>query len=299
MAPGFAKKNYSQIYQELGEAQSWLKWLNIKTENTRFEEIIQNVQRINDKFIKDPSSVISGDIDIETFWYSLTDAYSIIKVYESMKSLKSDKIPRKKLKDSLHGPLLPNEEVPSKGNVNSRNLFFELELAANLMKSNISVIGFEDVTFAFEGYRFCVQCKRLLSKNNIAHNIKHAYDQLNKPLSEDEKCRGIIALSIEKLFDIDELVLDVENTEQAEELVNKTLDNFRKQYDCYWKNFLNIRFICVILAYKSLMMVKTSGIHSLIYMLDFIPLQPHPQLQFADSWLIKSLESQLGASCTE
>ena len=93
MTLGFSKKTYSQIYQELGEARSWLASLNIRTVNTRFEEILQNVQVINERYSKDPSSVISGNIDIETFWYSLTDAYSIIDVYESLKTLKSDKRP--------------------------------------------------------------------------------------------------------------------------------------------------------------------------------------------------------------
>jgi len=294
----FRKKTYSQIYQGLCEVQSWLTSLNIKTANTRFEEIVENARVINERHSKDPSSVISGDISIDRFWYCLTDAYTFLDLYEGLRTLKSHEIPKGKLRDSLQGPLLPKDEVPGRENVNSRNIFFELELAARFMKSGIRVIGFDDIEFDFEGYRFCVQCKRLLSKDNIAHNIHEAYDQLSNHLSGSEKCRGMIGLSIEKLFNLDELVLDAKSPVEAEMRANKILDDFRRQHHHIWNQFLNIKFTGVILAFKCLVFAKSNNIHSFAYKLDFVPLPLHPRLQLADNWLIKGLGKRLGATFT-
>lgn len=210
----FKKKNYAELCRELKEVQSWLGSLEIDTAGTRLEEIINNLEWIIERYNRDPAGGISSkpdEIDIEKFWYCMTDAYSFIDVYGALKTLKSHLLPRRKLKEALSGPLLPRAEAPGTENVNSRNIFFELELAARLMRRGIRVTGFEDVQFSFEGYPFCVQCKRLLSKANMKHNIDKAYDQVKKALSDHNNARGVIALSIEKLWKIDGLVLDVQS----------------------------------------------------------------------------------------
>ena len=205
-------------------------------------------------------------------------------------------MPRRKLKEALSGPLLSRNEVPDTENVNSRNIFFELDLAARLMNQGIKVTGFEDVQFDYEGYTFCVQCKRLLSEANIKHNIAKAYDQVQKALSVHKKTRGIIALSIEKLWKIDGLVLDVQSPAEAGMRISHDLDKFRREHSHLWDGFLNINVVGIILSFKCLAFPNQKGLHSFAHRLDFVQFPFVRQFQLADTLLMERLQKKLGAT---
>lgn len=236
------------ILDELQKVKSWFDQIKITTEGTRFEDILNNF--INIVKYKQESSVNDyiKDYGFENYFYSALDALAFIDVYKGLSHYKGS-LPKKKLKESLSGPLIPRNEILGDKNVNSRNTFFELEVASKLMLNDIQVIGFDDVNCNFENYRFFFECKRLLSKSNIESNINYAYTQLSRKL-KNQNDRGIIALTFDKAYGFEGMLLDTSNFNDIEKKLNELGNIFIKENYPIWRSFNNKQIIGIILFIK-------------------------------------------------
>lgn len=286
--------SYQKLYDELINTKKWLNSKRINTINTRFEEILNTVKEINEHYKSNTLNSIIEKKGNEQLWFSLLESNAFTLIYESFKDLKDHDLPRNKLRCSLQGPFLPREEVTGESNVNNRNLLFELELAAKLKSKGIDITGFDDIKFYHDSVEFVVECKRISSKKSVKSNISKAHDQIKQSMKNKNNIKGIIALSVEKLFKTDEYILKVETEDEIKDKVSQILNYFIRENKKYWDNIIDIRIVSIFIVLKFIAIIKskrnmlTSG-----FQIDIVPLCSPQSLQFCDYNLLMSLGKQL------
>ncbi len=236
------------ILDNLTEVEKWLIDIKISITGTRFEEIL-NYFKLIVKYKQETS--IENFIKIygfEIYLYTMNDAISFIDIYKGF-SIKKGSLPIKKIRECIKGPLIPRNEILGDANVNSRNIFFELELCSKMIRNGISITGFNDININFEFYNIFIECKRLLSLSNISNNIKIAYEQLSKKLLHKND-RGIIALTFDKAFNLDDKCYEASSLNDIDIQLNNFGNIFMKNHSHCWNSFLNIKIIGIILLIK-------------------------------------------------
>lgn len=281
-----------QLKDDLAGVRYWLISNKIKLENSRFEQIYNNfieiIEYSNQKKINEYVKLYGFD----TYLYSSLDAFSYIEIYRALS--KQTNLPQKKLRDKLNeiikGPFLPKDENPLISNVNSRNIFFELELASILLKKGISITDLDDIQFQYDFYNFHIDCKRLISRDKIEYNIKKAYNQLKGKLNNSND-RGIIALCLDKLPKIDDKVFPTNNPNEIQKQLNLIGDIFRNNHQSIWEKFINTKIISVFLFIKFISILNDEKI-LYSWQIDLIPLCEN-KLQINEFNLLKRLAESL------
>lgn len=234
--------------QDLSEVKNWLASLGIRTEGTRFDEIYRNVSNIVEYKKNRTIKEFIEDHGFETYLYALNDSLTFIDIYKAFSTIKYS-MPVNKLRSAIGGPFIPNDEDAASENVNHRNTLFELQIASILLSKGLEIDKFDDVIFQFENIKFFIECKRLSSTKRVGENIEMAYKQLTKKMNNQNE-RGIIALSIEKIFDLHDKLYEASSIEQLHKQLSLVGDIFRTKYGLYWEKFMNIKIIGIFLAIR-------------------------------------------------
>lgn len=286
----FERVTYEEMLLNLIKFAAWLKQLRVNTKSSRLEEVINCITMLVESQKAKKLEQLIAEVAGEYFYYGLSEANAFIYVYNSLKSLPNDKIPRKLLKEIIQGPFLAKDEVSGGANVNNRNFLFELEMAAKLASRDLEITGFEDVQFAYEHYNFAMQCKRLISSRNIAYNVEKAYGQL-KPMLNGRNARGIIALSIEKIIEADKNILVVNDVREIQPRILENSLHFINEYRWSWQNIIHPKVISVWVLTKFLAHIKDINLLTTVYHIDIVPLCLPSSGQGADYNLLKRLRN--------
>lgn len=257
----------------LQEFKHWLMKNNLYSSDTRLERIIERMLKINNYFNSNQIETLIKEEGNVNLWYTLTESSSFIEIYEMIRDLDIQHLPRRTIKTALGGPFLPMDELPGSENVNYRNILFELELASKLYRKKINVTGFDDIQFLLENTLFYVQCKRLFSKRNIHHNIKSAQKQLITNF-KDTKSKGVIALSIDKILELDGMILRVENENYIQEKIYTLVNNFIKNNNNLWIEVVHPQIIGIILVTKFVTHILDINLLSSCFFTVIVPLYP-------------------------
>ncbi|MBI5204160.1 MAG: hypothetical protein HZA11_04500 [Nitrospirae bacterium] len=284
--------SYEKSHENLLSVEAWLNSKGIVTENTRFKKIKENVKAIHESLVGHSLGSLITEKGNEELWFSLLEATPFESIYEAFKQLKDHEIPKRKLTDILSGPFLPKEEESGTSNVNNRNYLFELELASKLKSKGINITGFDDIKFEFESVDFTIECKRIFSDRTVRANIEKAYEQLQKQMATDEQKRGIIALSIEKIFQIDHLYFEATKAE-TETRINQYIDSFRKDNRQYWEKIIDIRVIGIFIILKFIVIIEPQHILTHGFQLAVVPLCSPAHLQYRDYDMLMALGNKL------
>ncbi len=288
----FERVTYKEMLLNLREFENWLGQLRINTKSSRLEEVISCIDNLSISWENGRLEQLISSVDGEYLYYRLSEANAFIYVYNSLKALPDDKIPRKLLKEIILGPFLASDEVPGGANVNNRNFLFEIEMAAKLASKDLKITGFDDVQFTYEHYNFAMQCKRLISSRNIAYNVEKAYGQL-KPMLNERNNRGIIALSIEKIIEADKNLLVVDNVGEIQPKIVANSLHFINEHSWCWKKIVHPKVIAVFILTKFLAHIKDINLLTTVYHIDIVPLCTPSAGQVSDYNLLKRLGAVL------
>ncbi len=272
----FSSRTYEQILTDVRAAREWYESIGIKTNDTRLELIERRICGV----IQDISSLsLSREMVVERWdnpdtYYALNDGVAFGRIAREIGKVGPNLLPKKILRNLLEGPLSPLDEVSGDKSVNARNYFTELELAAYFSEKGIPSKGFDDLKFQFQGANFVVECKRLLSPSRVHENMDQACNQLKKNMVTKEH-RGLIALAIEKVMELDKKKFVFEGREYLGECLDyevyKLIEEFLKKFKPHWQKFdrriSGIIFICRFLY----QLVKPSMISS-AYIISFLDL---------------------------
>lgn len=295
MSFGFDRVSFQDQLQELEKTGQWLNRIGIKTENTRFDELL----RLNKDIVEHEKKHLIEELiqkqDVMKLWFALTEASSFISIYHAFKTQESHLHPRSKLKIMLKGPYYSWEEDISAANIDPRNTLFELEAASKFKNVGAKITGFDDVDFIFKRTKFNVQCKRLHSGKKVKDNLSEAADQFYKRMKVRPSLKGIICLSIDKLTGREEMILQVNSPNEVRPKLADISTSFMTKYGTLWHSFINTNILAVLIFVHVIAVIKETP-HALLTVcrdiaFDVIPRQYFYQM--ADYNLIVGLGERL------
>ena len=151
-------QSLGQIIVDVIDARTQLRKIGISTTGTRLEKIQDYLDELLNPTTPgvNPLAVNANEEDT---YYALSDGASFGRIAAELTNLPSHLLPRRTLRDILKGPLVPSQEK-SGPTATPRNKFVELELAAHCSSAGCKLLGFDDLTFEFEGCRYAIECKR-------------------------------------------------------------------------------------------------------------------------------------------
>lgn len=248
------------ILEEIYKMHHWLNnEININTTNSKFEEIYNNIKVIIPIMIKSGVDPLKENFKSEDVWFSLLEAGSFVRIYQTFKTFKSSDIPRKALKDSISGPLIPYKENAITSH--ARNILFELELASVLHTYGHNVTGFDDVQLSYAGKNVRIECKKPFSEKSIGKNLLKAQDQIRKKHVLDSY--NFIAFSIDKIINTEKRILFADTYDIAFDTVGELAIEFSKKYEKLWRNIDNISIICVVIYTRFFYKIKEDNAYGL------------------------------------
>ena len=234
-------RSLGQIIVDVVDARTWLGEIGISTTGTRLEKI----QDYLDELLNPTTASVNPlAVNAEGTYYALSDGASFGRIAVEMRKLPSHLLPRRTLQDILKGPLVPSQEKPG-FTATPRNKFVELELAAHCSFAGCRLLGFDDLTFKFEGCRYVIECKRPWHKETLGNNIEKAYQQLRSKL-DGPNCRGIVAVAVEKVFGLDNRLQKVDSDASAFALAHSIGEQFRNGLANYYHRWLDTRVVGVL-----------------------------------------------------
>ena len=124
------KTPFDEILNQLVNTRDWLKNINVKTDSSRFLEVLQYVELIADHYKNNKVQELLDNYEDEILWWALLESTAFIDIYKAFNELKDHELPRRKLAESLTGPFLSKDEDVAAQNIHSRNILFELQIAA-------------------------------------------------------------------------------------------------------------------------------------------------------------------------
>ena len=186
------------------------------------------------------------------------------------------------------------DEDPSTAAVNARNIFFELELAADLMSRGIILDGFDDIRFSFAGRTIRVECKRLHSERRVEENIATAFTQLQKKMAETGE-NGIVALALERLTDMDRDIHVIGSDREIDNGVEGLLAEFWRRHPTCFDSPLDTRVIAILVVFRLIVYSKPRRILGRAFAGPLIPLVEKEHLQAVEEDLVYALSRFLSS----
>ncbi|MBA7496708.1 hypothetical protein ES702_07317 [subsurface metagenome] len=257
------KSTYKELLKDMNKVQKWLKSIGIETEDTRFEKSKNNCMVIKNYYENNNINNINKEMKYEEINETFSTCMDYISIYRNLSKFDKNHLPKRKIKYSLLGPFLKKDEVGNKGDNHARNILFELEMASLLLGSKIKVEGFDDVKFKFNSYKFYIECKRPLSNNSVKDNMDKAYNQLKNKL-KDEKDRGIIAVSLNKVIGKEENIIGkillAENKPALLYQEANLIDNFVIEHQNIWHSYSHPNIIGIFFRFNFMSFLKEENI---------------------------------------
>lgn len=197
-----------QIIASLHNALEWWKKIGIQTDGTRLDEIQKYLEELLNPTAPEANPFSRDPLGVDAY-HALNDAAAFGRIATGLSSVPSNLLPRGVLRDVLRGSLAASKESEDV-TTDPRNKFVELELAASCSAAGFNIIGFDDLKFEFEGQKYFVECKRPSCSKTLDQNIEKAYTQLKARL-DDSPARGLVAVAVEKVFDLDQTFHEVDS----------------------------------------------------------------------------------------
>jgi hypothetical protein len=165
-------------------------------------------------------------------------------------------------------------------------------LAARFILSDFTITKFDDINFEFENFRFCIQCKRPQGGSSLGRNIEDAYDQLKTTMFQKDS-RGLIAISVEKVLDIDDKVLPISGSAEIETAVDVKISDFVIKHNSTWASILHKNVLALLPVFRFISMLEPRRIPVATYFICIIPLFPGGVLNYTNDLLLRKMAAKL------
>lgn len=113
MTHTFNKIKFGEQLTILEDCNKWMTKIGINVKDTRFENILILLRIIVDHYKQKRVKELMQKYNEAILFYVLTDATTFTELFHFFREKKSHEIPRRKLTESINGPILPWEEEPN------------------------------------------------------------------------------------------------------------------------------------------------------------------------------------------
>ena len=289
-------QTYDELYAGLLRGKGWFQSVGLPISGNRFGTILANVDLIRQHYGKPSLNDVLQDHPMHELWISLLDAGSFTIIAEQLQNLRSDELPRGRMKEAMSGPLLPHDEEQDGASIQARDALFELELGSRLQARGVSIRGFDDIKFGFDGGEINVQCKRLHSPKTLQQNLDKACSQIAKRIV-GTKTRGLVAIGMDKILETDRNIWTVPNEDSLLKETKDLMRSFLHENGPRFRRIVDIRVLGILADLRFMALVKdhndllTRGYKTALY-----PLASAETLQFADSDFLRRLGKKIADS---
>jgi len=266
MALEFGKTTFKELTSNLELVEKWLCANGINIKGSRFEAVKKNAIEIANYQEQGKTSEIIAQLGNKTVIASLIEAAPFNDIYMAFKSLKSHEIPRSRLKSIIAGTFLIEDEDATTNQ--ARNSLFELELAVLIKSKGIGILNFNDISFNLENAIFNIQCKRPMSTKSLDANVQEAISQafaFFKKVDVGIDCRGIIAVSIDKILGFDkDKIINTPNSVSLENYIKMRSKALVDQMGYVWNKIKDPRILAVFVFFKGVAQVQETNLLSVV-----------------------------------
>lgn len=193
---GIIKQDISVMIEKYQMAKDWLEEKNIRISSSRFDQYISVIK----KGILDNKLEKSKENDSKILW-AMAELHDLLEIYEHLNSFNDERV-SESLRKIKKGPLLLLDEPNDGGAIHGRNFTFELYAASRLLRANLDVSyqSEADINITLMDKLLHLECKRVVSENNMDNLIQKAIDQIETRCLDNSEDRGIIVISLSKIF---------------------------------------------------------------------------------------------------
>lgn len=231
MARLVGKESYEEIIRQLDYVQKWFESLNINFARSRFDKCRRNIEMLNQYHQEGRVKEFVALTDFKEIVFSLAESSEFSIIYQQLKDA-DPKFLRKRLRVVAQGPLMIDQEEPTKSTGQPRDCLFELNIIAHLKAAGFQVVfdSYSDAHCLFESKHVLFECKRPQTRNSVERNFFEAKKQLTASLDKLNKpnSKGIIVLSIGKILNKGQMFVVGKN---EADLVAKLDIEMRKTWD--------------------------------------------------------------------
>lgn len=243
-----ARQTYIEIAQRLAVLERKLSEAGFK----RPDRIRYHIKNITDLAeaqkagtLRQIAAQADGKQRRELMW-SLVEGLELLDAFNGLGSYS---IPPGVLERALRGPVEPSLE--SDRNNLGRNTTFEIVTPGDLASVGLEVtLGLEpDVIATFENRRLLIACKRALSENTVAGQIKTAAQQLGQRFQRESEPRdcGIIAISVTRAFTTGNKLLNSASFDDIDPYLDKELHKLAYQNERTWRAIKSPKISAILL----------------------------------------------------
>lgn len=187
---GLNSRSQEDVEKSYDAAKIWLESKGINVNPTRYQKSRKMALKGGSKNIKEDFDILWACAEL----HDLCEIHSHLSCIDSAKLIDS-------LRKSVKGPELLSLEADDGGSIHGRNFTFELYTAARLARAGLEV-GFDtdaDMKFSIGTNGVHVECKRVISENNMDSLIFDAIKQIDKRCVGSDTDRGVVAVSVSRL----------------------------------------------------------------------------------------------------
>lgn len=187
--------DFSDMLANYDRAKGWLEALGIKVNPTRFHQYKKTIE----KSLQPVTGPYDLEQDLNLLW-AFAELHDVLDIYENLKDIHEPRLVES-LKKIATGPTLLEDEKSDGGSIHGRNFTFELYAASRLARAGfpIEFNTIADANFCLNGAQMHLECKRVISENNMEELIASACKQIATRCKGNPSDRGIAAISISKL----------------------------------------------------------------------------------------------------
>lgn len=233
-----SKISFRALADEIEEVCAWLSGHGLRISPSRIGTYKKHINEMADYYDNDKVDQLLELRSFHELVNSSFEANELRHIYKGLNNVKGESL-TEKLLEINKGPFIYTEENTSSTN-RARNIAFELNIAARLIQAGyeVDLSDEADLIVKDSEYEVYIECKRPQKEHQINSNIKGALKQLHKRYGiskSSNKVRGLIAISIVKVFN-PELYLLVANTpKELIEKVQKINITFIEQFKSKWR----------------------------------------------------------------
>lgn len=236
MAAYVSSQSYVDFSSKLQEACDWLSGLGVHYSITRLGKYKTLWDKLAELQRSGNVEQLFTEYSFPQWVNAAVESSHVIEIWDGLRKESSESLVDR-LRSALRGHEL---YVLDSDDRSGRDFTFELLVAARFGRSGYRVNFSEaaDVEVDFNGALLHVECKRLKSSKQVQKRLKEALKQLHKRYAASaipSSARGIIGVSISKLVNPSQGVLEGDSPEAISAAASRYVARFINSFQKYWQ----------------------------------------------------------------
>jgi hypothetical protein len=290
-------ESYEAVFEQYSAAIQWIEDIGVKIGPGRTSHYKKIVGYWKNSY--KTASADEGKKIFPDFVSSMFEIHDFVTIYKTFKKVSPDQLTSivNKLQKAVNGPINAAEETPK--STTARNFLFEATVAARANRPNNGVKAIldaeSDTGISIEGKKIWVECKRIMTADNIESNARKASSQLEVILKKQVGSghRGIVALDVSKIFNPGDKIFVSGSDSELLKSIDRMMDQFIKEYSPIWQRVYRRRNRKIIGTIVRFAFMSSSEARNILVYTSQWAMNPRLNTSESDNHIQRNLVSTL------